>query len=53
MDENKDPREFPVKPLSAREFLEFFPLDMSDEEKDELAAEMEQSAADNMADTDK
>lgn len=47
MDNNKDTREFPIKPLSARQFLDFFPLIMSEEEKEELAAEMEQNYADH------
>ncbi len=45
-DNEMDPRVFPIKPLSARQFLDFFPLGMSDEEKDELAAEMEQNVKD-------
>lgn len=42
---NKDSREIPIKPLSARQFLDLFPLGMSEEEKDELAAEMERNHA--------
>lgn len=37
-----DPSEFPFKPLSAKEFLEFMPIDMTDEEKEEFANEMEE-----------
>ena len=44
IDKAADPNEMPFKPLSAREFLEFMPLDMTDEEKDEFAKEMEESA---------
>ena len=47
MDNNKETREFPIKPLSARQFLDFFPLSISEEEKEELAAEMEQNYADH------
>ena len=46
MDNNKDPREFPLKPISARQYLDIFPSNMTDEQKDELAAEMEQNYAD-------
>ena len=52
MSNNKDPREFPVKPLSARQFLDLFPFEMSDEKKDELAAEMEQNYADKQITTE-
>ena len=37
-----DPSEMPFKPLSAREFLEFMPIDKTDEEKEEFAKEMEE-----------
>ena len=43
---NRGPQGPFIKPLSAREFLEFFPLGMSDAEKDELAAEIDQTYAD-------
>ena len=46
MDNNKDPRENPLKPISARQYLDIFPSNMTDEQKDELAAEMEQNYAD-------
>lgn len=45
-DNNMDSREFPFKPISARQFLDLFPLSMSKEEKEEMAAEMEQNAKD-------
>ena len=35
-----------IKPLSARQFLDLFPLSISEEEKEELAAEMEQNVKD-------
>ena len=46
MDNNKSPRPFHAKDLSARQYLDIFPSNMTDEQKDELAAEMEQNYAD-------
>ncbi len=46
MDNNKASRPFHAKDLSARQFLDLFPSNMTDEQKDELAAEMEQNYAD-------
>ena len=36
----------PIKPISAKEFINLFPFDISEERKEELAAEMEQNSKD-------
>lgn len=52
MDKKNDANELPFKPLSAKQFLDFFPVDLSEDEKEELAAEMEQSSADYQIETE-
>ena len=47
MDNNKAPRPFQAKDLSARQYLDLFPSNMTEEQKDKLAAEMEQRYADH------
>ena len=43
-DNNMDPQEFPFKPISARQFLDLFPLSMSEEEKAECEKAKKESA---------
>jgi len=47
MDNNKAPRPFHAKDLSARQYLDLFHSNMTEEQKDKLAAEMEQRYADH------